>query len=201
MTDKTLEERIKESIVELRRVAKELQQLSWFDNLSDIPDKTRYWIEKAAAFREMVLHFFRKIEELDAENKQLKEKLKIEEKKYHCILCNSEFISLTETVSKFCSPDCEVESENKVSEKLPEVGGKYKNKHDGKDYYLAAVDCEFVTLTNNITGFNIFLKIPSELLNRGREAENPCFRKQSYYTEIMNFWNDFEEIEEQPAQR
>lgn len=82
--------------------------------------------------------------------------------------------------------------------KMPVVGERYRNKLNSKDYFLASINTIFRECSNQILGFEFFLKIPSEEVNKVREAQNPYFRTSMVYDRLDYFWTDFEPIPQGP---
>ncbi len=85
-----------------------------------------------------------------------------------------------------------------TNNKMPVVGERYRNKLNSKDYFLASINTIFRECSNHILGFEFFLKIPSEEVDKVREAQNPYFRTSVVYDRFDYFWTDFEPIPQDP---
>lgn len=192
MTDKTLEERIEELEARNKQLKERLEvessMLKTYEETNKaltlggithnvtrfevIDDSGRAYVAYGIKIDDIQLQDDNRTLKIFVKNQGNKA---VDKKKHRCPLCKIEFISLTKTPPKFCSPDCEVESEKEASEKLPEVGKRYKLK-DSQNFAVI-LDVEKQIVSYYIYGVGVGLSVI-----------------------IKKFWRDFEEIEEQPAQ-
>lgn len=91
-----------------------------------------------------------------------------------------------------------------MTNKLPEVGKRYRNKLTGREYFLATIDAIFTRFSDEFIAFEFFFRIPfQEALSRDLDGNNQ-FRVSVVYDKekLERFFGDYEELppetEEEP---